>query len=161
MGSRAPAHMLRGMWNLPTGSNPYPLHWQEDSHSLCVCAKSLQPCLTLYNAMDRSPPGSSGHGILQARILKVALPTREVQDILFNSEILTAWSFWPSQVFIHSKGFPLGIPATKGPSPPNDPHHILTLSPRPSLFDPIFDFILNLHRIPDPQPCLDPTFLLQ
>ena len=27
--------------------------------SLCVCAKSLQSCLTLCNAMDHSPPGSS------------------------------------------------------------------------------------------------------
>ena len=31
---------------------------------------AAQSCLTLYNPMDRSPPGSSDHGILQARILK-------------------------------------------------------------------------------------------
>jgi len=29
-----------------------------------------QSCLTLCNSMDSSPPGSSGHGILQARILE-------------------------------------------------------------------------------------------
>ncbi|CAM9547857.1 unnamed protein product [Rangifer tarandus platyrhynchus] len=41
----------------------------------CVCAKSLQLCLTLCDPVDRSPPGSSIHGILQARILEwVALP---------------------------------------------------------------------------------------
>ena len=34
-----------------------------------VHAKSLQLCLTLCDAMDRSLPGSSVHGILQARIL--------------------------------------------------------------------------------------------
>ena len=28
----------------------------------CVCAKSLQSCLTLCDAMDSSPPGSSVHG---------------------------------------------------------------------------------------------------
>ena len=28
----------------------------------CVCAKSLQSCLTLFNPMDCSPPGSSVHG---------------------------------------------------------------------------------------------------
>ena len=40
-----------------------------------VCAKSLQSCLTLCDPMDRSPPGSSVHGILQARILEgVAMP---------------------------------------------------------------------------------------
>ena len=36
----------------------------------CSSAKSLQSCLTLCNPMDCSPPGSSVHGILQARILE-------------------------------------------------------------------------------------------
>ena len=36
---------------------------------MCVCAKSLQSCLTLCDSMDCSPPGSSVHGILQVRIL--------------------------------------------------------------------------------------------
>ena len=40
------------------------------NHS-CVCTKSLQWCPTLCNVMDYSPPGSSVHGILQARILGV------------------------------------------------------------------------------------------
>ena len=35
----------------------------------CVPAKSFQLCLTLCDPMDCSPPGSSVHGILQARIL--------------------------------------------------------------------------------------------
>ena len=34
------------------------------------CAKSLQSYSTLCNPMDCSPPGSSVHGILQARILE-------------------------------------------------------------------------------------------
>ena len=38
--------------------------------SACVHAKSLQLCLTLCDPMDCSPPGSSVHGILQARILE-------------------------------------------------------------------------------------------
>ena len=39
------------------------------------CAKSLQLCLTLYDPMDYSLPGSSVHEILQARILEwVAIP---------------------------------------------------------------------------------------
>ena len=42
---------------------------------LCVCAKSLQSCPTLCNPMDCSPPDSSVHRILQARILEwVACP---------------------------------------------------------------------------------------
>ena len=35
---------------------------------MCVCSLA-QSCQTLCNSMDRSPPGSSIHGILQARIL--------------------------------------------------------------------------------------------
>ena len=40
---------------------------------LCMCAKSLQSCLTLC---DHNLPGSSVHGTLQARILKwIAMPS--------------------------------------------------------------------------------------
>ena len=35
-----------------------------------VCAKLPQSCLILCNPMDCSQPGSSVHGILQARILE-------------------------------------------------------------------------------------------
>ena len=38
--------------------------------AVCVCSKSLQSCLTLGNPMNSSRPGSSVHGILQARILE-------------------------------------------------------------------------------------------
>ena len=43
---------------------------------LCVCVCLVtQLCLTLCDPMDYSPPGSSVHGILQARILEwVAIP---------------------------------------------------------------------------------------
>ena len=37
---------------------------------VCVCVKSLQSCPTLCDRMDRSSPGSSVLGILQARILE-------------------------------------------------------------------------------------------
>ena len=41
-----------------------------------VCAKLLQLCSTLCDPMDCSPPGSSVHGILQARMLEwVAMPS--------------------------------------------------------------------------------------
>ena len=41
-----------------------------------MCVKSLLSCLTLGIPMDCSPPGSSVHGILQARILAwVAMPS--------------------------------------------------------------------------------------
>ena len=37
---------------------------------MCVHAKSPQSCLTLCDPMDCSLPGSSVHGILQARVLE-------------------------------------------------------------------------------------------
>ena len=60
----------------------------EEWHCVCKCvclcmrAKSLQSCPTLCNPTDRSPPGSSVHGILQARILEwVAIPSfRDLPD---------------------------------------------------------------------------------
>ena len=43
---------------------------------VCMQAKLLQSCLTLCDPMDYSPPGSSVHGILQARVLEwVAMPS--------------------------------------------------------------------------------------
>jgi len=41
----------------------------------CVHVQLFQSCSTLCNLVDCSPPGSSVHGILQARILEwVAMP---------------------------------------------------------------------------------------
>ena len=37
---------------------------------MCTCVLVAQLCLTLCHAMDCSPPVSSVHGILQARILE-------------------------------------------------------------------------------------------
>ena len=54
------------------------------SFIVCVCAKLLQTCLILCEPMDCSPPGSSIHGILQARILGclewVAVPSPRVSS---------------------------------------------------------------------------------
>ena len=51
---------------------------------LCY-AKLLQSCPTLCDPMDCSPPGSSVHGILQARILEwVAMPFSNIILICSN-----------------------------------------------------------------------------
>ena len=42
------------------------LHQHTCSDTLCACSV----CLTLCNPVDGSPPGSSVHGILQARVLE-------------------------------------------------------------------------------------------
>ena len=44
---------------------------------VCMCARSLQSCLTLCDTMDCNLPGSSVHGILQARTLEwVVMPSQ-------------------------------------------------------------------------------------
>ena len=41
-----------------------------------MCGQSFKSCATLCDPMDCNPPGSSVHGILQARILEwVAIPS--------------------------------------------------------------------------------------
>ena len=55
--------------NVPSQADEVPPH-------SCMSAQSLQSCLTLWNPMNCSPPGSSVHGILQARILEwAAIPS--------------------------------------------------------------------------------------
>ena len=54
-----------------------PDRWPEcpyDTYCVCVCDKSLQLCPALCDPMDCSPPGSSVHGILQARISGLPCP---------------------------------------------------------------------------------------
>ena len=54
---------------------------------VCVVLVS-QSCLTLCNLIDRSPPGPSAHGVLQARTLKwVAVSFSERNDRKKESEV--------------------------------------------------------------------------
>ena len=47
----------------------WPQDWKR-SVFFPAAAKSLQSCLTLCDPIDGSPPGSSVHGIFQARVLE-------------------------------------------------------------------------------------------
>ena len=40
---------------------------------MVLCVSVAQSCLTLCDPMDCNPPGSSVHGILQARILELVV----------------------------------------------------------------------------------------
>ena len=81
---------------------------------LCRRSKSLQSCPTLCDLMDCSPPGSSVHGILQARTLEciaISFSRRSSQPrdwedfFLFLSSIAGGFfAFWitrESYPFIH------------------------------------------------------------
>ena len=65
-------------------------------HEFQVHAKLLQSCPTLCDHMDWSPPGSSAHGILQARILEwVAMPSSrgssQPRDRTHTSHVYLHW----------------------------------------------------------------------
>ena len=76
-----PGHTQENSDKAPSPKEEY---WKFSGHllkatqwliNICVCVLVTQLCLTLYNRIDCSLPGSSVHGILQARILKwVAIP---------------------------------------------------------------------------------------
>ena len=52
------------------------IHRRSRQKSSCLHVLSHQSCLTLCNPMDCSPPGSSVHGIFQARVLEwVTMPS--------------------------------------------------------------------------------------
>ena len=90
----------------------------------CLRAKSLQLCPTLCNPMDCSPPGSSVHGILQARIQEwVAVPSskgsshRGIKPTSLMSPAMAGGLFitratWEAQVMSHRQLGALGLHET-------------------------------------------------
>ena len=84
------------------------------SFNMCPCAKLLHLCVILCNSMDCSLPGSSVHGILQARILEcVAMPSSRGSSrprdwtcvsctVGIGRRILCHWATWEA---LHSPCF--------------------------------------------------------
>ena len=68
---------------------------------VCVCVLVAQSCPTLCDSMDWSPPGSSVHGTLQARILE--------------------WVGIPFSRDFPNPGIEPGFPALKADSLPSEP----------------------------------------
>ena len=50
--------------------NVIPVYTLTNNVYAATAAKSLQSCPTLCDSIDGSPPGSSVHGIFQARVLE-------------------------------------------------------------------------------------------
>ena len=69
--------MQKQLYSIPRSS--YRKKCIRSCKNMLCCARSLQLCPTLCNPTDYVLPGSSAHGILQARLLEwVAMPsTRE------------------------------------------------------------------------------------
>ena len=84
---------------------------------VCVCLHmlSLQSCPSLYDPTDCSPPGSSVHGILQARILEsLVMPSSKWSSQTRNQTCV-------SQIFCVAAGF---FTAELQGKPPWSPSHI-------------------------------------
>ena len=94
----------------------------------CLHAKSLQLCLTLCNPMDCNRPGSSVHGIHQARIVEwIAMPSSRGSSqprdqtrllcLLYCRQILYHWAFREAElrhilrIKIISQNYSLGTAA--------------------------------------------------
>ena len=128
-----------------------------------AAAKSLQSCLTLCDPIDGSPPGSSVHGILQARTLEwVAISTSNAWKWKVKVKLLshvrllatpwtTAYQAPPSMGFSRQEywsGVPLPSPVSllRGNIYSNHTH-IVTFLP-PILFKTLtieyFMFLLHL-----------------
>ena len=96
---------------------------------MCVCAKLLWLCLTLCDPMDWHLPGSSVHGILQARMLEwVAVPfsrgsswPRDQTHIscvsCLSGGFFTTSATWEAHLYIYVYLLPLG-PPSRLPTPP-------------------------------------------
>ena len=92
---------------------------------------SQQSCLTLYDPMDCSPPGSSVHGILQARVLKwVAISFSRGsswprdQPCIFCVSYFGSWIYlWSLRIyfavvqFMSDSFLPCGLQLTSFPVP--------------------------------------------
>ena len=85
---------------------------------MCVNA---QLCMILCDPMDCSPPGSSVHGILQARTLewvamssskRSSLPRDQNCICCIGRQILYHWTTWEATIHTHLKYFGMEFPKT-------------------------------------------------
>ena len=79
---------------------------------MCVCmhAKSLRLGLTLCNPMDCSPPSSSVHGILQARILEWVAISFSRESTQGLNPCLLHLLHWQADYQLSHWGSPKGSP---------------------------------------------------
>ena len=85
------------------------------SNVSCMCAKSLLSCLILCDPMDCSPPGSSVHGILQARTpewvaylfsrasSQPSIKSTSVMSLALSDMFFTISTTWETQVYVQTK----------------------------------------------------------
>ena len=97
-------------WDSPGQNTGVDCHFSLQCMKVKSESEVAQSCLTLSNPMDRSPPGSSVHGIFQARVL-------EWGAIAFSEHIYTTmYEIRSDQLLSHVRLF--ATPWTAAPQAP-------------------------------------------
>ena len=115
----------------------------------CMGAKLLQSCRTLCDPMDRSLPGSSFHGILQARILEwVVMPSSSGSSMLLYSSVSSVQSLGVSDSLR-----PHGLQHARPPCPSPTPGVYSDSSPsswwcHPTISSSVIPFSSRLQSFP-------------
>ena len=78
---------------------------------VCIHAKLLQLCTALRDPMDCSPPGSSVHGILQARILQWVVISSSMRSSQPRDQTCVFWGSYIAEELITTE--PPGKPKSK------------------------------------------------
>ena len=97
--------------------------------------------LTLCNPMDHSPPGSSVHGILQARILQWA--ANGFSNFCVKVSVWVCPKFCMEHTYINIKYVVVCLKSESG----HPKIHVATLLPRTSLILPSLDKITIFHWV--------------
>ena len=116
-------------WDSPGKNSGVGCHFLLQYMKVKSESEATQSCLTLSNPMDCSLPGSSVHGIFQARVLEwgaIAFSAHTAhQSLKWSHPSNTAHTTWPSSSRIHG-ALSLGGPAAS----PTLGHLINSNSPR-------------------------------
>ena len=103
-------HLTQYFYYIHVGNSFKSKMWKILSPVTTCCAEVSQSCLTLHDPMDRSPPGSSVHGILQARMLEWGchallqgiLPVQGSNPGLCTAgRVCTIWATGQATVLLH------------------------------------------------------------
>ena len=76
---------------------------------ICMCAKSLQLCMTLCDSVNCSLPSSAARGILQARVLGWAAISVSIYNLYISSLVRCLLKFCPPPPFFFLSYFFLNM----------------------------------------------------
>ena len=102
---------------------------QLSAAAVATAAKPLQSCLTLCDPIDCSPPGSSVHGIFQARVLEwgaIAFPVSAANDCLLSTVGVVTTDHWSGKLIqVRKNGFRAITLKLKSSSQENIQQHLI------------------------------------